>query len=462
MDDQRRDIAAGYMCQEVINNPDASAPLIVPIAVFRNTTRAVINDNIRANSARDNAWVKVQEPHGCAAVLCGGGPSLGDCIDEIRQRQADGAAVYALNGAAKFLRSHGVMPDAQVMVDARIESLPLLDAETPGHFLASQVNPALFDAAPRAMLFHTLMDDIWDLLPEHRREEVPLIGGGASVGLSATCLAYVLGHRELHCYGYDSSHAEGASHAYAQPMNDIIPTLATVWGGRTYVSSVAMKAQAEMFLILARSLIDVGAEIHVHGDGLLPAMFNTPPEVLTERDKYRVMWGIDSYRTVAPGEDVAPLFLEVAKPDGVVIDFGCGTGRGALALERAGVKVFLTDFAGNCRDPEANGLPFMEWDMTEPCPMGLSAPHGFCTDVMEHIPPEDAEKVLANIFAAVPRCFFSIGTAPDTGGALIQQTLHVNVMDHAAWRDVLSRFGRIAFEERQETQSMFYVVKDVQ
>lgn len=457
MDDQRHDIAAGYMCQEVINNPDATMPLIVPIAVFRNTTRDVIDDNIRANSARDIAWVRVTEPHGRAAVLCGGGPSLGGCIDEIRQRQAEGAAVFALNGAARFLRAHGVRPDAQVMVDARIESLPLLDAEAPIHFLASQVNPALFDAAPNAVLFHTLMDDIWDLLPAHRREHVPLIGGGASVGLSTTCLAYVLGYRELHCYGYDSSHAAGASHAYAQPMNDVIPTLATVWGDRTYVASVAMKAQAEMFLILARSLIEIGADIHVHGDGLLPAMFNTPPEVLTERDKYRVMWGIDSYRTVAPGEDVAPLFLEVVKPDGVVVDFGCGTGRGALALERAGVKVFLTDFAGNCRDAEANGLPFMEWDMTEPCPMGLSAPYGFCTDVMEHIPPEDVEKVLSNIFAVAPRVFFSIGTTPDIGGALIQQTLHVNVMNHSAWRDVLSRFGRISFEQEGGASSVFYV-----
>lgn len=303
------------------------------------------------------------------------------------------------------------------------------------------------------------MDDIWGLLPEHRRDNVPMIAGGASVGLSALCLSYVLGHREFHCYGYDSSHAAGAGHAYAQPMNDIIPTLATAWGDRTYISSVAMKAQAELFLIQARFMQEIGADIHVHGDGLLPAMFNTPPEVLTERDKYRIMWGIASYRTIAPGEDVAPLFLEVVKPDGVVVDFGCGTGRGAMAIERAGVKVFLTDFAGNCRDPEANGLPFVEWDMTKPCPMDLSAPYGFCTDVMEHIPPEDAEKVLTNIFAVAPRVFFSIGTVPDVGGALIQQTLHVNVMGHSAWRGVLSRYGRITFEQEQSGQSIFYVEK---
>jgi hypothetical protein len=57
-----------------------------------------------------------------------------------------------------------------------------------------------------------------------------------------------------------------------------------------------------------------------------------PPTVAiksTEQLKYERMWDIDAYRAVSPGEQMAQLFLQQAKPlkDSTCIDFGCGTGR---------------------------------------------------------------------------------------------------------------------------------------
>jgi hypothetical protein len=57
------------------------------------------------------------------------------------------------------------------------------------------------------------------------------------------------------------------------------------------------------------------------------------------------------------------------------------------------------DFADNCLDEDirpmletqAHALRFVEHDLTEP--LTQSATYGFCTDVLEHIPTEDVDKV---------------------------------------------------------------------
>ena len=60
-------------------------------------------------------------------------------------------------------------------------------------------------------------------------------------------------------------------------MNEFIPTVNVEWAGKTYLSSVAMKAQAEKFQITGQALKREGCTINVHGEGLLPAMWNTTP-----------------------------------------------------------------------------------------------------------------------------------------------------------------------------------------
>jgi hypothetical protein len=441
-------------------NPHASEPLILPVQVVCNTSDDELYRNIRRNAALDLSWAGMHHAHDRVAVLCGGGPSLADHIDEIRVHFEAGAQVFAMNGAASFLRKHGI-ESAQVLADAKPETASLVDEDGWHFYVASQCDAATVDRARDAggvTMWHLAIDEEIDrLFPEHRRKAggYALIGGGASVGNSALCLAYVLGYRRMEVYGYDSSHRGTESHAYPQPMNDLIPVVAVEWAGNNYLASVAMKAQAEKFQITGQALKREGCTINVHGDGLLPAMWNTPPADLAECDKYRLMWSTEAYRHVSPGEHCVPVILDKLRPDGLVLDFGCGTGRASLGLHRAGLPVLCIDFADNCRDEEAMGLPFLQWDLTRPLPP--HAKYGICTDVMEHIPTEDVEKVVANIMAAADRVFFQISTVPDVMGEIIGHHLHLTVQPHAWWTELLGRFGRVEWHHDAGEASMFVI-----
>jgi len=154
-----------------------------------------------------------------------------------------------------------------------------------------------------------------------------------------------------------------------------------------------------------------------------------------ERSKYERMWDIDRYRKNAPGERlVEDAIRRMKAKEGFVIDFGCGTGRAAQAFKDRGFGVAGIDIAENCLD-EGIEVPLFVQTLWEP--FGLSGDYGFCTDVMEHIPPEKVGAVLSNIAASVDKCYFQIATFHDGMGKLIGETLHLTVKSAPWWREKL-------------------------
>jgi SAM-dependent methyltransferase len=210
---------------------------------------------------------------------------------------------------------------------------------------------------------------------------------------------------------------------------------------------------------------------------LLGNMKTHPPEVkieprkkTAEQIKYEKMWEIDDYRAVAPGEDVAMVFLEQAKPlpDSTCIDFGCGTGRGALTLAMLGkLKLTLIDFAKNALDDDIRDITvaqsdrfeFIQHDLNKMPPVSTPAVYGYCTDVMEHLPPEEVDTVLDNILACAHHVFFCIDTKPDVMGKRIGETLHLTVQPYGWWMDKFKeRNCYINWSHDYEGQKcMFYV-----
>jgi SAM-dependent methyltransferase len=441
-----------HLLQLKHQNPGCDEPLYVPVMVVPNTPEEVGNEQIRANGARDLPWLFSVPAHDGVAVICGGGPSLADTEDEIIRLARRGATLFGLNGSATWLADRGLCPEYQLIVDPQEITAALVEPRAPKRLFASQVHPDTGDHA--TMLFHLANIDIEDLLPPDRVAEggYTLVGGGVSVGITALTTAYTLGFRRLHLFGYDSSNRGVETHAYSQPHNSMIPNISVEWAGKTYLASMPMKVQAEAFQRFAPALIEAGCEIEVYGSGLLPAMWHIEP--MTEREKYQKLWAREDYRRWAPGEDTVGTFRRIVKPDGLVIDFGCGTGRAALEMDEAGLDVLCVDFTDNCRDKAAMRLRFFEWDLTKRLP--VSAPYGYCTDVMEHIPPEDVPTVIANIMASTPAAFFQIATVPDNFGAVIGQKLHLTVQPHEWWAEQFAGYS-IEWQEAGAVHSCFYI-----
>lgn len=185
-----------------------------------------------------------------------------------------------------------------------------------------------------------------------------------------------------------------------------------------------------------------------------------------ERHKYEKVWRDPRYRENSPGENAVVQFIARAKPTwgSHVIDFGCGTGRAALALMRAGMRVTMMDFAENCLDTSvreslSDDLRFIRHDIEKPSP--VVAEYGFCADVMEHIPEGKVDEVLTNILTAAKNVFFSIHTGADCGIDLIGEVLHVTQRPEEWWADKLKEVGFRAewtrsLREEGDPYVMFY------
>jgi hypothetical protein len=420
------------------------------IEIFCNTNDETLFKNIEINSKRNLPWVKSVPEHDGHAVIVGGGPSLADCLDTIKWRQSLGQKIFALNNAGRYLLDRGIEVDYQVIVDARPHNANFTGFGNTGLY-ASQCDPSVFDMAALSqdvILWHPVIDD-WE--PEFEGEYAQ-IGGGTTVGLSAMCLAYTMGYRKLHLFGYDSSHRE-AGHAYRQPENDKEPECQVSAYGKTWTCSLAMARQAELFPEVANNLIELGCVITMDGDGLLPTAFRhmwSAP--ISEKDKYQAMWELPSYSTVSPGELIAPLFCAVAKPmpHELVIDFGCGSGKGGKRIkEIANCRVNLVDFAENCCEN------ILIADLSKR--MSIVGNYGFCADVMEHIPPDQVDDVIKNICDCVDYAFFQISLVPDRMGALIGQTLHLSVHPFEWWKEKLQGYGTLTFSEDHGDSAVFYL-----
>ncbi len=242
------------------------------IEVICNTPDEELFGNVSKNSRTHSKWVRKSEAHDGHAVIVGGGPSLGENLRLVARRQALGQKVFALNGAACFLNRNGIRPDYQVILDARAENTLFID-DAAEHLIASQCHPMLLEELPDATLWHPAMDNICDSLPDYP-DSYALIGGGTTVGLSSMCLAYTMGYRKLHLFGFDSSHRDTYGHAYEQPMNTNEALCKVTLAGKTFTSSIAMARQAELFPQVCNNLTDLGCIITVDGDGLIRAVLD--------------------------------------------------------------------------------------------------------------------------------------------------------------------------------------------
>ena len=420
-----------------------------------NIEEQAILDNIEANCARDLPRVSLRK-----ACVCGGGPSLADHLEEIREKQGRGFHVYALNNAGKFLRADGIMPNAQFIIDARPCNSEFVEDVHPKitYFIGTQCDPVVFDTVlanppslrpPVHMVNVAAVDGAIDLIGR-LNPGATVLSSQPTVGLQALNLMDVLGYRIVHLYGYDSSHRDDGHHAYEQAVNDDLKVLEWRFNDRGFKTNAAMAMQAEQFGLIYSRYVQRGMALEVFGDGLLPEIWRfhesirlNGTEGQREAVKYQKMWQVDEYRKMSPGEDLHNDILRhiEAREAETVIDFGVGPGRLAKALLDAGYDVTGIDIAMNCLDPALRDkVPLVVTNLWEPLAGDMVADFGICTDVMEHIAPAHVDAVLDNIRRSVPACYFSISFTPDAFGAAIGEQLHLTVQPQEWWLAKLQEF----------------------
>jgi SAM-dependent methyltransferase len=148
-----------------------------------------------------------------------------------------------------------------------------------------------------------------------------------------------------------------------------------------------------------------------------------------------------------------------------VLDAGCGSGKGMIALRKAGFEdVHGCDLTDSGLIPEARGefefehavlwqdlykqdVDFVDWV--------------YCTDVLEHIPTALTMLVVARLLEVAERgVFLTVSMVPDVMGFWIGKPLHETVQPFLWWRDHIKTVGRIVEARDLLTAAAFLVVSN--
>lgn len=205
------------------------------------------------------------------AVFVGGGPSLQNYAFKLAGLEAH-SDIFALNGAYNWLKERGIKSQYHVIADARPENAHFIDKEFDGTFLiASHCDKAVFDAVKgkNVIVWHRGHEGMQDIVDPKRDKYVAYISGGSTVGMVSLSIAYTLGYRHMHLFGYDSCYQHEQGHAYPQPLNDDERTIEVDVYDRTFIAAPWMIAQVSEYMLLAPTLIEMGCEITTYGDGML-------------------------------------------------------------------------------------------------------------------------------------------------------------------------------------------------
>lgn len=171
-----------------------------------------------------------------------------------------------------------------------------------------------------------------------------------------------------------------------------------------------------------------------------------------ERRKYETIWKLfPEYRTDSPSDSLVPVFLysfcDLIQKGDTVLDFGCGPGRSALLLLKAGLNVHLVDITEEALDVDIflqqvrSSIRFTEsclWDL----PSNLEVAQWIlCLDVLEHIPEEKLESVLLGISSRMQKGgLLSIHLMEDQFGKVIGEKLHLTIQSADWWKEKISQF----------------------
>lgn len=262
----------------------AAAPVLsgVELVGDLNTPLDRVLANMRQAIRRGHPQARIEAPKPDRVCLVGGGPSLDETLDELRELYLAGAKIVALNGALAWLVARNFKPSAVVVLDARPSTARFVAPNVPGclYYVASQCDPAVFDAVEgreRVAVWHSLSPDN----PEREmldrfygRGHWLGVAGGTTVASRALSLLRASGYLRFDLFGVDSCWIDAKHHAYDQVENQADQRVqVSIQAGeagepQTFECAAWHVQQLEDFLQMIR-VNGHQFRLNVHGRGLL-------------------------------------------------------------------------------------------------------------------------------------------------------------------------------------------------
>jgi hypothetical protein len=243
-----------------------------------NTRPEIVDAQVLANIAAGWNHIAPMQEQSRETVLLAGGPSLNDCIDDIRALREEGAVLVTVNGSYKWAIDHGLTPSAQIVLDAREFNARFVEPTLPlcQYLIASQCHPSVLANLPkeRTHLWHCgISEECIKAVVDGTGSYYP-IPGGSTVVLRALPLLRMVGLSKIHIFGFDSCLMHDSHHGYEQTENDGQPSMPVTCGGRTFQCLPWMVAQATEFIDMIKFMAD-NIELAVYGDGLIAQIIAT-------------------------------------------------------------------------------------------------------------------------------------------------------------------------------------------
>jgi hypothetical protein len=216
------------------------------VAVDR-VSRDDIERNKLASSKRDLPKVGDLPPVRKPLALVGGGPSVKDHAEELRNWPGD---VWAINGAWKWCRDNGVKATFYT-----IDPSPVIADDIDGPtdaILGSACDPLAFDKVSGSIQVFPL-------------GEIP---SGSTSACTSIMIAALCGYTHVDLFGCDSSFTSTSTHVYAG-CSPGETRLLVECGGEKYLTCPQMIMQAEY---LAEVVNGVPDYVTIRSGGLLPAL----------------------------------------------------------------------------------------------------------------------------------------------------------------------------------------------
>jgi len=201
--------------------------------------------------------VKEQEAHGRRLAVVGGGPSIQDHIEEIREF----SDIWAIDGACRFLREHGI--DSTLLTIDPVDWLAQRVSGATKALLGTRCHPDTFRALEGADI--TLFDAAQDA--ENG------IWTSCSTVTAAFQLSMLLGYRKTVFFGCEGSFAE-RSHAYMDEAELQDFRFIVECGGKQYLTAPDLyMLTTQMAVFFRLSINDAFTE---RSGGLLRALIAHP------------------------------------------------------------------------------------------------------------------------------------------------------------------------------------------